>query len=102
MRGTKWMMMALTLVGCASAGRGAQEETYVCQDGRTLTANVTRTQATVRVDGRVFNLVRAERRERDRSATVHYSDGRRTDFYTDGRSASLATSAGNYDQCLRT
>jgi uncharacterized lipoprotein YmbA len=102
MYGIKWMMMAFTLAGCASAGRVAQEETYVCQDGRTLTASVTRVQAVVRVDGRVFNLDGAERREREWSTTVHYSDGVRTDFYTDGRSARLATSAGNYDQCVRT
>jgi hypothetical protein len=84
----------LVLAGCASAGAFG-EATYVCQDGRSFTAAVTPTRATVRADGRVFHLQRTERMGPD-----HYTDGR-VNFHADRRAARLDTAEALYSFCRR-
>jgi hypothetical protein len=96
MRTIGLLMASLVLAGCASAGAGRfAEATYVCQDGRTFTAEVTPSRATVRADGRVFHLQRS-----DRMGPDHYTDGR-VNFYADRRAARLDTAEALYAFCRR-
>jgi hypothetical protein len=96
MRGTMAALLGGGLAACATAGGGQfAEATYVCQDGRALTAQVTPSRATVSADGRVYHLQRTERMGPD-----HYTDGR-VNFYHDRRAARLDTGEALYSFCRR-
>jgi uncharacterized protein YfaQ (DUF2300 family) len=96
MRGMAAVLLAAGAAACASAGAGPFAETvYVCQDGRSFTAEVTPTRATVRADGRVHHLQRTERMGPD-----HYTSGR-VNFYADRVAARLDTGEALYAFCRR-
>ena len=90
-------MLAAT-AGCASAG-GARfaEARYVCEGGRSFTAEITPTRATVKLpEGRTYQLQRTQRMGAD-----HYTDGR-VNFFADRRAARLVTPEAFYSYCRRT